>query len=122
MPSPETACNILVVEDEWLIALDLSMLIEEQGHVVIGPAQTVAGALELIAAHALDAAFLDISLRAEKSFPIAAELEVLEVPLTFVSAYTRKDIPPQFRKHDMLPKPLPAPLFRKQLRKMLGRD
>lgn len=120
MSSPEQSCNILVVEDEWLIALDLSMLVEEQGHVVIGPAQTVANALKLIETNAIDAAFLDITLGTEKSFPIAEKLKYLDVPLTFVSAYTKKDIPPKFREHDLLPKPLPAPLFRRQLLKMLG--
>lgn len=122
MSLPEKSCNILVVEDEWLIALDLSMLVEELGHVVIGPAQTVANALKLIETNAIDAAFLDITLGREKSFPIAKKLEELDVPLTFVSAYTKRDIPPPLRQHDLLPKPLPPPLFRSQLLKMLGQS
>lgn len=69
MPSPESSRNILVVEDEWLIALDITMLIEEQGHTVIGPARNVAEATALIEANPIDAAFLDIWLGSEKSFP-----------------------------------------------------
>jgi Response regulator containing CheY-like receiver and SARP domains len=117
--SPEKSRNILVVEDEWLIALDLRMLVEEEGHVVIGPASTVTGALEMIEAHAIDAAFLDISLGAEKSFPVAEKLKSFNVPLTFVSAYARSDIPEKFHEYNLLPKPLSSALFRQQLLKML---
>lgn len=120
MSPPEKSFNILVVEDEWLIALDLAMLVEEQGHIVIGPASTVPGALALIDAKHIDAAFLDISLGAEKSFPIAEKLESMDVPLTFVSAYAKSDISAKFHKYDLLPKPVPAPLLRQQLLKMLG--
>lgn len=121
MSSPEKPRNILVVEDEWLIALDLSMLIEELGHVVVGPAQNVVGALELIEGCEIDAAFLDINLGSEKSFPVAKRLEDLNIPLAFVSAYATQDIPPDFRKFDLLPKPLTEPLFCKQLLKMIDR-
>lgn len=120
MPSPDKPCNILVVEDEWLIALDISMRVQDMGHKVIGPAQSVARAMELICANKIDAAFLDITLRFENSFPIAEKLEELGVALTFISAYTKNDLPPQFRDYDLLSKPLPAPLFDRQLRKMLG--
>lgn len=120
MPSPEKPCNILVVEDEWLIALDISMRVEDAGHFVIGPAQSVAGALALISANPIDAAFLDITLKSENSFPIAERLGELGVALTFISAYTKKDLPPQFREYDLLSKPLLAPLFDRQVRKMLG--
>jgi CheY-like chemotaxis protein len=55
--------RLLVVEDEPFIALDLEMLIEAQGHEVVGIADTYDTAVELAASHRPDAAFVDLNLR-----------------------------------------------------------
>jgi len=57
--------------------------------------------------------FFDITLGAEKSFPIAEKLDGLNAPLTFVTAYARMEMPPKFHKYDLQPKPVHATLFRK---------
>lgn len=54
--------RILVVEDEPFIAFDLMMAIEEAGAVAVGPAATVAEALDFIRTHAPDGAILDVNL------------------------------------------------------------
>lgn len=54
--------RILVVEDEPFIAFDLKMAIEDTGAAAIGPAATVAEALDLIAAESPDGAILDVNL------------------------------------------------------------
>jgi DNA-binding response OmpR family regulator len=54
--------RILVVEDEPFIAFDLKMAIEDIGAVAIGPAATVAEALDLIALEPPDGAILDVNL------------------------------------------------------------
>ncbi|WP_299564362.1 hypothetical protein [uncultured Sulfitobacter sp.] len=56
----------MVVEDEWLIALDIEMMIEEAGHTVVGPAQIVAAALTMIQDNAIEAALLGVTLGSEK--------------------------------------------------------
>ena len=48
MSRPEHIHNILVVEDEWLIAIDIQMMIEDLGYHVVGPASSVAAAMSLI--------------------------------------------------------------------------
>jgi two-component SAPR family response regulator len=120
MLRPEDIHKILVVEDEWLIALDIQMMIEDQGHRVVGPARNVATAMGLIEDHKIDAAFLDITLGSETSFPIAERLDALAVPVTFVSAYAKEEIPRQFRDFDLLSKPVMPRVLTLQLRKMLG--
>lgn len=105
MSSSKAAVNILVVEDEWLIAMDLALQIEERGHVVLGPVQDVSAALELIDRQSVDAAFLDVNLGHETSFPVAQRLLDMEVPVTFVTARGRCDIPNCFDCFDLLPKP-----------------
>ncbi len=54
--------RILVVEDEPFIAFDLKMAIEDSGASAIGPAATVAEALDLIALATPDGAILDVNL------------------------------------------------------------
>ena len=54
--------RILVVEDEPFIAFDLKLAIEDTGAMAIGPASTIAEALELIAVEAPDGAILDVNL------------------------------------------------------------
>ena len=49
VPPPPDGRLVLVVEDEFLIALDLEQLLRRHGWRVLGPAATVAAALRLLA-------------------------------------------------------------------------
>lgn len=53
---------VLVAEDQPYIALDLALAIEDAGGKVVGPAASVAEALELLATTNVDAAILDVDL------------------------------------------------------------
>src|SRR5215212_8822543 len=65
---------VLVVEDEFLIAMDLELLLRRHGWRVLGPAATVAEALRLLADERPDVALLDLNLRGELATPVAEEL------------------------------------------------
>ncbi len=78
---------VLVVEDEFLIALDLELLLREHGWRVLGPAGTVAEALRLLADERPDVALLDLNLRGELVTPVAEELRARGVPFVLASAY-----------------------------------
>ena len=54
-----TGCRILVVEDDPLIAMSLEYTLSDAGAEVIGPAHTVAQALDLIDGSAPDAGLLN---------------------------------------------------------------
>src|SRR3546814_1168659 len=58
--------TILIVEDEFLIAMDLQLLLEDCGWRVIGPVATVQGALRLLEGELPLVALLDVSLRSEE--------------------------------------------------------
>jgi ActR/RegA family two-component response regulator len=62
---------LLVVEDEYLIAADLTASLESLGVEVIGPAASVEEALSLVDNNSdrLDGAVLDINLRNERVYP-----------------------------------------------------
>jgi len=57
---------VLVVEDEFLVALNLERVLTRQGWRVLGPAATVAHALHLLEqGETPDAAVLEVNLRGE---------------------------------------------------------
>lgn len=97
--------RILVVEDEWLIAAQLELTLEDLGYAVVGPAPSVREAVALIATDRPDAAVLDISLGDETSFAIAAALTERDIPFLFLSGYTAADLPAGLDGRILLNKP-----------------
>src|SRR5687768_16146241 len=63
--------HVLVVEDEALVAMDLTDVLQQQGFKVIGPAPSVARALALLDETRIDAALLDLNLNGEPGLPVA---------------------------------------------------
>ena len=79
---------VLVVEDEFLIALDLEQLLRRHGWRVLGPAATVDQALRLLRdGETPDVALLDVNLGGEPVTPVAEELRARGVPFVLASAY-----------------------------------
>ena len=78
---------VLVVEDEFLIAMDLELLLQRHGWRVLGPAATVDEALRLLARRERPVALLDVNLRGELVTPVAEELRARGVPFVLASAY-----------------------------------
>jgi DNA-binding NtrC family response regulator len=64
----------LIVEDEFILALDLQDLVEAAGAAVIGPAPTVEKALQLAKSERLSCAILDVQVNGESVFPVAGWL------------------------------------------------
>lgn len=83
--------RVLVVEDQPLIAMDLEDLLTSRGHVVLGPAASVAEAFECLSRATPEAALLDIDLGGETSFAIAAELARRGVPFVFATGTAGAD-------------------------------
>jgi CheY-like chemotaxis protein len=97
--------RILVVEDNFLTADAIQDLLETSGCEVVGPAATIAAALDLIAQATLDGAVLDLNLGGELSFPIAAALIERNIPFLFLTGYDDLVVPPQYRGMRRLEKP-----------------
>lgn len=79
--------SVLVVEDESLIAMDVQMMLEDNGFHVLGPAGTVESALQLLEEVRPDVAVLDGNLRGQPVVPVARRLRSLEIPFVLASAY-----------------------------------
>jgi CheY-like chemotaxis protein len=60
--SARRVLNVLILEDEWLNADLIGMLIEDCGCHVVGVAKNIAAATEIAAQHSLDLALVDVQL------------------------------------------------------------
>jgi CheY-like chemotaxis protein len=103
-----TGKRVLVVEDEFLVALDMETILGEAGFDVIGLAGSVAEALRLIAADQPDAVLLDNNLNGESAGAVAADLTARRVPFAFVSGNDRQSLPPAFADVLLVRKPFDA--------------
>lgn len=106
MPQP---AKVLVVEDEFVIALDLAQQLKESGFVIIGPASNASKALSLIDLDLPDFALLDVNLGSGKtSYEIARRLIDCSVPFVFLSGYTTAEVAREFVNVPVLAKPCPV--------------
>ena len=98
--------DVLIVEDDPIIALDFEDTILGFGVKTVRTAANVAKALDLIADRPPDFALLDVSLIREKSFAVAERLEALKIPFAFVTGYgADARLPAAFAAKPRLPKP-----------------
>ncbi len=100
--------RVLVVEDEELIGLMLVDVLEELGAAVVGPAGTVAEALQLVEQGALTGALLDLSLRGEEVYPVADRLLQQGVPYMFITGYGQGQLVLRHGHAPVLTKPFGA--------------
>jgi len=79
--------DVLIVEDDPIIALDFEDTLLGFGVQSVRSAGTVARALALIDQQPPNFALLDVSLISEKSFAVAERLTALNIPFAFVTGY-----------------------------------
>jgi len=96
--------NILLVEDEMMVAMLLQYLLEDAGCNVI-----CAGHLEqatlLAREQDLDAAVVDVNLHGEHSYPVADSLAARGIPFVFATGYGDVDLRSLYPGRPVLHKP-----------------
>jgi CheY-like chemotaxis protein len=108
MVSPLAGRRILVVEDEMLVALLLHDMLIDLGCRVVGPAASVAEALEMIETRPLDAAMLDVNLGGQMSYPVADALIARNLPFVLSTGYASNRLQEGYRRLPALQKPYHA--------------
>jgi DNA-binding response OmpR family regulator len=104
--------SILVVEDDSVLATDLTALLTQAGCKVVLPTMSVAAALSTMVHYVVDAAILDVNVQNEWVFPVAHALAAAGVPFVFLTAYALDSIPPEHRERPFFRKPhVPADLL-----------
>lgn len=97
--------EILIVEDNFLTASEVSDMVRDCGYGVAGTVARVTRGLELLDQKPIDGAIIDINLDGTFSFPLCAELERRHVPYCFLTGYPTSIIPPDFSGTQLLTKP-----------------
>lgn len=79
--------RVLVVEDEALVAMELTQILTAAGAQVIGPVGDVDHALALVEAGGIDRALLDINLAGRMVTPVAKALSRKSIPFIYLTGY-----------------------------------
>ena len=107
--------RILVVEDEFLIAMEVEEILRALGAEVVGPFGRLEPALGAVQREDIHGAVLDVRLDGETSEQVAAELISRGVPVLLTTGYEGEQLPPVLRNLPRLRKPFDE----RELRDML---
>ncbi|WP_226936724.1 response regulator [Pseudogemmobacter faecipullorum] len=127
-PDPATACHaegfgacrVLLVEDEPLIAMDITDVLEDHGAQVVRLATSLEEALLAARTLDFDLALLDGNLRGAPVDVVAQTLRLRSIPFCFVSGYNREHLPRNFQDVPLLTKPVDPMRLIETLRQMRG--
>ena len=98
--------RILVVEDEYFIAMEIANAIKCCGGSVIGPAADLEKARDLAQHETVDGVILDLMLNGKTSLPFVDELMSWSTPVILATGYAQSHIPERYSNLPQLTKPL----------------
>ena len=107
--------RILVVEDEFLVAMELETMLRDLGGEVIGPLGRLDQAVAVAKKEALDAAVLDVNVGGRLVTPVADALAARAIPFAFCTGYDAASLPRRHAAAPLLMKPCRAHELRNAL-------
>jgi CheY-like chemotaxis protein len=111
--------RVLIVEEDPLIAMEITDILEQDGCTVVGTAGSVASALDTARRKKVDLALIDVSLGAETTEAVAILLSCQAIPFGIVTAYPPCVLPSGMYGHPLVQKPF-TPREIKQLARSLS--
>jgi DNA-binding response OmpR family regulator len=97
--------NILIVEDEPLIAMMLEDFLESLGHSIAATCDSVDAAMTAVEKGGFDLAILDVNLKGQNVWPVASRLRAQGVPFVIASGGHVDPPPPEFAAVPLIEKP-----------------
>jgi len=94
-----------VIEDEFLIALDIEAALREGGFDNIQRASTESAAFGRIEGEVWDLVILDANLNGRPVGGIAKALQARGAPFVVVTGYGRRNLPPEIENEPVVEKP-----------------
>ena len=99
--------RILVIEDEYFLADEISRELRLFDAVILGPIGNLAEAFDFLAGcEIIHGAVLDVNLRQERVYPLARALRARHVPFVFTTGYGESSIDAEFQDVPRWEKPL----------------
>ena len=103
--SPVSSCSVLIVEDETLLRMMMTEMLEELGHRVAAEAARLEQALPLAQSADFDLAVLDVNIAGQLITPVAELIAARRRPIIFATGYGVSGLPEAFRDRPALRKP-----------------
>ncbi len=100
--------RVLIVEDEFLLAVALEEDLKDAGFQTVGPFNSLARALAALDTETFDLAVVDVNLGSEMAYPLLDALIARGVPALMLSGYGPGALPERFRAMPRIAKPAPA--------------
>lgn len=98
--------NILILEDDFIIAMDLEELVTELGATTVYVTNNCAEALDIIDRVTVTAAILDFDVEDGTSERVADALVQNAIPFIFTTGHSDNDLfPERYQHHPILKKP-----------------
>jgi two-component system, chemotaxis family, sensor kinase Cph1 len=98
--------NVLLVEDESMVAMMVEQVLAEFGLRVVGPYGTLDDAIRAATDTPLDAAILDINLDGQSIYPVVDLLMSKGVPTAFISGYGAESVDRRYEHIPLVQKPI----------------
>lgn len=117
-----TKPRVLVVEDEYLVAMLVEDMLTVLGFEVVQIASTLQAASEAAAAGEFDVAVLDVNLNGTMSNPVAEILSRRNIPFIFATGYGKSGPHEVFTDAPAIQKPFAERDLGRALGMVLGRD
>jgi len=112
--------RVLVVEDEFLVAMDIEAMLRELACEVVGPIGNLASALQAAREETLDLALLDANLGGEPVTTVAEALVARAVPIVFCTGYQVENLCSRYPATSTLMKPFQPADLRAALERALA--
>ena len=97
--------DILVVEDEEMIASVIEEMLLDLGCREVWIAGSAKDAQTVLAQHRPDAVILDVNLGGDSGFQLAQSLVDAKIPFVFATGYGRHGLPAQWATRPIMQKP-----------------
>ena len=101
----QDALRVLILEDEFIVAMYLEDLLVELGHQVVQSFARMDEAFGFASHSEFDFGVLDINLGGEKTFPVAEILRRRGIPFVFATGYGAAGLSDDFHGQPTLQKP-----------------
>jgi CheY-like chemotaxis protein len=98
--------RVLVVEDEYLVALEMEEMVRDLGGTVVGPAGRLDRALRLVDEAEIDVAVIDLNMDGKSTMPLLELLGRRHIPFIIVTGYERGAVPQAMQPVAFLSKPV----------------